>query len=367
MSPNSEPSFSADIAIAPGETLRDTLTAIGMTQKDLARRMGVTPKLVNEIFMGKAPITYETAIKLEKVIGVSAQFWSNLEANYRTTLEKIRIEKNLREQEILAKGFPYGEIAKLGWIKNPHNPNEKILELQRFFGVADLNILKNELNKLVDLEATYRRCQKRTPSREALLAWLRQGEIIARKVETKPFNIDLFRQSLSEIKDQVLHARDFDHKIQNICAKSGVAVVYVPHLKRTYVNGAARWLSPDKGLIQLSIRHKYTDIFWFSLFHEAAHILCHRKKEKFIDIEGDSETKTDEEIEADKFAADFLIPNELYSNFINRNDFSINAVKNFATSIRVPLGIVIGRLQHDQFIGYNYLNAYRQKLEWASN
>ena len=58
-----------------------------------------------------------------------------------------------------------------------------------------------------------------------------------------------------------------------ICSVAGVSVVFIPDLPRSGASGAARWLSPSKALIQLSLRYKRDDQLWFSFYHEAAHIL----------------------------------------------------------------------------------------------
>ena len=83
--------FIPTIAIPPGETIRENMVLLGMTQEELAARLGITPKHLNNIINGNAPITYETALKLESVIGPKAQFWMNLETNYQ--LDKVRLEK----------------------------------------------------------------------------------------------------------------------------------------------------------------------------------------------------------------------------------------------------------------------------------
>lgn len=91
-------SFKPDYAVAPGETLKDTIESLNMTQKELATRTGLTEQMIIRIFKGDQPITYETANKLELVTGVPARFWNNLESNYREQLakieEKIKLENN---------------------------------------------------------------------------------------------------------------------------------------------------------------------------------------------------------------------------------------------------------------------------------
>lgn len=78
-----------EVISCPGDTLLETIQAKGISQSDLALRMGIPLKTINEIMMGKAAITPETAIQLERVIGPSAQFWLNYERQYRLDLAEI--------------------------------------------------------------------------------------------------------------------------------------------------------------------------------------------------------------------------------------------------------------------------------------
>ena len=59
--------FTPDYAIPPGETLKETMESLEMTQKELAKRTGLTVQSLNRIFKGEQPINYETAGKLELV------------------------------------------------------------------------------------------------------------------------------------------------------------------------------------------------------------------------------------------------------------------------------------------------------------
>lgn len=75
-----------DVAIPPGEYLEEEIEARGLSQKELARRMGRPVNMVNEIVNGKKAITAETALQLEEVMPeIPAKFWLNLEADYQLT------------------------------------------------------------------------------------------------------------------------------------------------------------------------------------------------------------------------------------------------------------------------------------------
>lgn len=80
-----------DVAIPPGEYLAEEIAARGITQKELARRMGRPVNAINEIINGKKSVTAETALQLEPVMPeVPAKFWLNLETDYQLTNAMIK-------------------------------------------------------------------------------------------------------------------------------------------------------------------------------------------------------------------------------------------------------------------------------------
>ena len=78
--------FAPDWVAIPGETIADLLEERGWSQADLAARCAFTTKHVNQLREGLAPISKETALRLECVLGSTARFWLNLEAQYREHL-----------------------------------------------------------------------------------------------------------------------------------------------------------------------------------------------------------------------------------------------------------------------------------------
>ncbi|MGM0652005.1 MAG: HigA family addiction module antitoxin [Bacillota bacterium] len=91
MANKSENSITPAIAIPPGETIRENMVYLSMNQEELAARLGITTKHLSNILNGLAPIIHDTALKLESVIGPSAEFWMELETNYQRN--KIRLDK----------------------------------------------------------------------------------------------------------------------------------------------------------------------------------------------------------------------------------------------------------------------------------
>jgi len=366
MNKNAKSSFQPDYVIPPGETLKETLETIGMSQTDLAERTGRPKKTINEIIMGKTAITPETALQLERVLGVPASFWNNLERNYQERLARIREEDYLKKQANWLENFPLSSMVKMGWLIKEDNPIKMLRALLNFFGVAGVNEWKGIWEKP---QAAYRNSKAFQSNPAAVTAWLRMGEIEGQKVDCQPFKPLSFRSALQQIRSLTQKSPEvFEPAMKNLCAGSGVAVVFIPELPGTRLYGATRWLKPSKALIQLSLRGKSDDHLWFTFFHEAGHILLHGKKEVFIEVQGNDREETDmisKEKEADLFAQEMLIPKETYNNFITGNDFSADRIKRFAGQIGIAPGIIVGRLQHDNIISFSQGNKLKNRFRFS--
>src|SRR5262245_21899858 len=98
--------FQPDYAIHPGETLEETLEEIGMSQAELAQRMGRPLQMISEIIQGKKAITAETALQLERATGVPATFWDSSQRNYEATLARLEEERGLVPDSSWVRQFP---------------------------------------------------------------------------------------------------------------------------------------------------------------------------------------------------------------------------------------------------------------------
>lgn len=355
--------FEPDYAVAPGATLRETLDAMGLSQADLAERTGRPKKTINEIVQGKAAITPETALQLERVLGTPASFWNNLERAYRANLAREAERARLREQLPWLREFPLKDMAQREWIVRRDDQVETLRELLRFFGVVSPSAWHDVWDTTRKATA-YRQAKGKSIDFAGVAAWLRQGEIQGRSLKCLPFDAATFRAALKQIRPlSKLDPKVFCPKVQELCADAGVAVVFVQELPRIRMFGAARWLSPEKALIQLSLYYKSEDQLWFSLFHEAGHVLLHGRREVFVDPQGAALDR--HEREANEFASNNLIDPHQYAAFVAAGDFTRTAVVDFATSIDIVPGIVVGRLQHDKHLPFNQLSNLKRRLEWA--
>lgn len=357
-------SFTPNYAVPPGDSLVELLETIGLSQADLAERTGRPKKTINEIARGKAAITPETALQLERVLGVPSSYWNALEQNYRAVLAQIEERQRLSQHVSWLSNFPITEMIKRGWINARADKVELIEELLKFFGVASPEAW-NEV-WIRGKEATaFRKSSTHDSTELGLTAtWLRKGEISGREIKCLPFDGVRFKAVLNKVRD-ITSQEDINAALNftiSACATAGVAVVLVPEFPKLGICGATRWLSSDKALLQLSLHYKRTDQLWFSFFHEAGHILLHGKRDIFVEQKKGHQDL--QEVEADNFASDFLIPPERYRQFVSQNDFSLTSISGFAKSLKIAAGIVVGRLQHDKHIGYHVGTKFFVRVDW---
>lgn len=351
-----------DYLVTPGEVLADYIEAYSMKQSELAARLGSCKKTINEIVKGKAPITPDTSLKLEKVFSRPAHFWNNLELQYQEDKARLKESERIKEHLVWLKQVPIAPMIKLGFIEKKKDITEQLVEVLRFFGVASPEGWKRVWEKY---QVAYRQSQRYAPCAESVSAWLRQGEILAQQMQCQPFDKQEFKSILMEVRSLTRVTPEiFQPQVSNLCAKAGVAVVFVPDLPKTGVSGATRWIK-DKAVIQLSLRYKSDDQLWFTFFHEAGHILKHGRKEVFLEGNGMGGEK---EEEANEFARETLIPSQEYRNFLmNWDGITHSPIKEFADEIGIAPGVIVGRLQFDKFLLPSHGNRLKVFYEWKKS
>ncbi|MEI8305496.1 MAG: HigA family addiction module antitoxin [Chloroflexales bacterium] len=348
--------YRPDYVSPPGETLEELLEERGMSQAELAERTGRPKKTINEIIQGKAAITPETALQLERVLGTPARFWLTREQQYREFLARQSDEQQLEQHVAWLDRVPWKEMVKRGWIEQRDEMLDQLREVLQFFSIAS----PDQWSAAV---AAHRQSQAFAANEVAVSAWLRQGERLGRAIDCAPFDAARFREVLHAARALSREAPEvFLVRLPVLCAPAGVAVVILPELPQTRMCGAARWLSPTKALIQLSLRYKRDDQFWFSFFHEAGHILLHGKRDAHLDEE--DREQTEKEDEANGFASDFLIPPDTLRVYLQRRrgPFSTSEIERFAADIGIAPGIVAGRLQHDKHVLPTHFNGLKRSL-----
>jgi HTH-type transcriptional regulator / antitoxin HigA len=358
-------SFTPDWVSPPGDAIADLLEERDWTQAQLAERLGYTTKHISLLINGKAPINEETALKLERVLGSTAAFWLRYEAQYRASLARIEEEKRLQEWVGWLDYLPVKDLMNQGVIPEcritPKTKPSLVKKLLQFFGVASPEDWRNYY---AGMEVSFRRTRQEQSDVGAISTWLRLGEIAAEQIDCPKYSKPKFEKAVRQIRTLTLLPLDeFKPQLQRLCWDAGVVLVLVPSISKAHVSGMARWLNPHKAIIQLSLYGKTNDRFWFTFFHEAAHILLHDKQNIFLDqCDHKENLESEQEYEADRWARKFLIPTEFEGELGELK--SKTDVTNFAERIGIHPAIVVGRLQHDGKIPIDWMNALKKSLSF---
>jgi len=312
-----EKQFMSDLAVPPGEYLEEVLLEQELNQAELARRMGRPAQAINEIIKGEKSITPETSIQLEKVVGVPAYIWSRLEAEYRLIQASFNEQEEARKEEVLVSKFPYLQLSKLDLVKKTQSRLERVENLRSFFGVASLFNLRD----IREYSPAFRQDFNDGLNHEALAAWLRAGAVLSKRDRCAEFAKQALENAIPEIRalTRQQEPSEFFTDLRALLCASGVSLVVIPHLPKTYTTGATFWSGKNKAVILMSLRGSWADIFWFSLFHELGHILLHDKRSTFLE---------------------------------DGRHHPPKAISTFSESIGISAGIVTGRLQHHKIIPY---------------
>ncbi len=338
----------------PGATLSELLEERSIAQAELARRMGRPLNAVNEMVLGNKEITEDTALELERVLGTPAHFWLAREARYREFRARQRDAGRAESRIDWLDKLPLRQLQKIGKLplgRMTSSFKASLIEpALRFFGVASPEGWDEQYGRL---QAAFRRAN---PSRQtdnaAITAWLRLGEIAALEADLPDYDPDRLQASIPAMRALTVQPPDvIGRELIKLCSQAGVVLLFVAPFPGTHVSGVARWLG-DRPLIQLSLLGKWNDVFWFSFFHEVAHILKHPKRAVFLDdASSGAATKSKEEKEADQFAADVLI-SPADRRRLGQIELTAAAVHAFASQIEAHPGIVVGCLQHLGLVHY---------------
>lgn len=338
------------IATPPGATIKEQLLDRGLSQKEFSLRMGMSEKHISRLINGEVQLTPDVAVRLEMVLGIPAKFWNKLEATYREKLVKATAENEMDSDIELAKKFPYREMAKNGWVPDTRKNTEKVIYLRKYFEVVSLGIIEDmQLSKIA-----CRRLSETEKGDFALLAWAQKAKLDARSIPTSPIDLKALTKYIPEIRKMTtLNPSAFCKLLTDILSNCGIALVFLPHIGGSFLHGAT-FYDGNKIVVGLTVRGKDADKFWFSLFHELGHILLGH-------INQPNGTTQEDEIAADNFAKETLISTEAFDAFTFQNNFSRESIQAFADSNDILCGIVVGRLQKEGYIQYNWYNDLKKK------
>lgn len=336
---------SLDLLSHPGETLQEIIEDRNITQKELAIRTGFSEKHISTVLNCQKSISAVFARRLEYALRTPASFWTNLQGNYDIELTSFNEENNITPAEIaFAKTIskPVQDILQNQMVID--SSSSGVISLRQLLGISNLL----DIPKLQT--TNFRVKQPVTIDNTITYVW---RYICERETEDQTdvaLDVNKLKDNLAKIKNVMLEAPHFHiSSIQSILNECGIRFTVKKHVKGASINGLTTKVSKDQVLIALSIKGKYIDIFWFTLFHEIAHVIYGDYHKTAVDYMYSKEI----EQRADKFAQNMLIDQEKYRQFISLGHYSMTDITSFAKANSILPAVVLGRLMNDQIIDWS--------------
>jgi len=327
---------------SPVEAIEFRMDQQGLRARDLVPLIGSRAK-VSEVLAGKRGITMSMARALHRHLGIPAEvLLQDPEADLDDSLSDVEWAR-----------FPLKAMARLGWIPDIPDLRGRAEELIRGLiqqaggpqAAAAVRFRRNDhrrLNAKADPYALQAWCWRVVAEANANppATSYRPG------VVTREFLRETAQLSKSSLGPRM--AREF-------LAEHGIALAVVPHLPRTYLDGAALRLAGGRPVVGLTLRYDRLDNFWFCLLHELAHVGLHQEsggRTLFVDdhslrtkVPGPADIQ---EGEADAWAEEALIPAAKWQTSDVREFPTMMSAINLAQSLGIHPAIVAGRVRHER-------------------
>jgi HTH-type transcriptional regulator/antitoxin HigA len=352
--------LSRDFIIHPGETLREMLEDRNMTQRELAMRTDVKEPHISGIVNCQKPISVSFAKKLEYALGVDASFWINLQANYEKELADFEEINQISNEElaILKRLKSITEYAQDIRLLNPEAQGSMlVIEWRKRLNVSSLARIPE-----ISQAGAYRLAVADNVDPSVLFTWLRICDLITKnQMVNQELNIDKLKSKLHLIRNLTFEDVNTIHSgLKDYFAECGIKFAIVRHFTGAPVQGVIKKNNDGSLNLIMTLRRKFADVFWFTLFHEIGHILNGDIEDRLIDYE---DTKNEIEDRADEFAANTLIDQEMYNQFVETGDYSPSRIHQFCSEQNIPTYTLIGRLQRDKHLEYHHYVHEKIKYE----
>jgi len=352
----------------PGQALKYLLTSYGWTQDDLAHILTISLKHTNEIIKDKKPISIDIARLLEKVSGWEANKWIMLDADFQLSKKNEETKEKLVERQVeVYKYLPINELLKKGWLKPYDDIKGLNKQLHSFWNIPKNKQLDFSVLESNNINIEYRKSDayKESTNEINARAWYQMALNHSKKLSVLPYNEDGLKELMTRLHTFTVMKNGVS-KFLNELGKVGVKFVFLSHLSKTYLDGAA-FSSEDGPVITLTGRYDRVDNFWFNLAHEAFHVLLHLpKKEKsnmvFMD-DSTSDIVSKKEKEANEMAEKALLQDQILEFFEEYLGYiTEEKVREFSSSHKIHPSIVVGILAFNEKVQYSTLHRFKESI-----
>ncbi len=360
--------FQPDWASPPGDTICRLATAGNIPIHELAERIGFEEDVFAGIMEGRVAICDEIADALSSELGASRQFWSERYNQFLADRERIASSAPAQSITTWGQSFPVRALRELGWLPKGSRGERLSEDILQFFGCDSINTWNERYSAGIG-QVAFRTSFAFEADEMATLAWLRVGEIQCEGLTLARFSARDFKKRLPELKKLCALKRPevFFPKLQQACAENGVGLVSSKAPKGCRASGATWTNTKGNPVILLSFRYLSEDHFWFTFFHEAAHVVLHGTDH--ISVDGGDPSPLGASLfedEADTFAQDALVVAEIRNELFNTVPTRPH-VRRIARRAGVTPGIIVGQLQKARVLKPHQFNELKRRYKWGDS
>lgn len=355
-------------AVAPGEYLQEWLDETGVTQNDAASRLGCSRKQVNDLVHGRAPITAETAIKLERLTGIPVDSWMRFEARYRADLARLKDESALAEhvEEIPPSTAKF--LRQFGATSaTKRAPGRLVADFLTFHGLGTWEAFEASIEQANRGEFALAALKESTSRLDSIACqtWLRAGEMTEawEQGRSLTFNADELRQMMPDLRRRA--ARSDGKMLRDIAGmlrETGVVFTMVEAPEGLPLYGMTRWIDSCVPMIQQSGRRSKDGFTVWTLFHELGHVLNDPRGSLHLDFKNERTRNTAAEKGANRFAFDTLFGGEGLAPWDGMT--SNHDISRIAEAVGVSPGVAVHQLHRKRKLDYRWGNQLFVDLEW---
>lgn len=353
-----------DQNLTPGENIKEFMKAHGWTQEDLAEVMNFSLKTVNKLIQNKQSITVEMATALEAAFPkVEAWKWFVHGSRHQVALKGPNDEVQVKSK--IYKYVPVAELIKRKWFKKTNKIEDLQRQVEEFLGksIADLEAFYDGSKKT--FAANFRKSEAHKQFNDyAAETWCHMVELCSGRFEVPAYK----KAKLETIYDRINEytvAKDGVEQFLEDLNESGVKFMVLPHLQKTYIDGAA-FLIDKSPVIVYTGRYKRLDNFWFTVAHEIAHVLKHLNKNQtriIDDIHSGDKTGDIKEKEADDLAKQHLKLEEIRSYFKDSfNYITVDKITSCSEDLLIHKAIIMGALAFEKTVSYKHLHLFNEDI-----
>ena len=345
----------------PGYFIQEQMDLRNWIQEDLADVMGVSEKHLNKILKNRQSITLDIARLLGEIFDTSPQYWINIDTGYRLWLEQERSEQEIAAdiKGVIYERMPVTDMIKKGWLEPWNDIDELKNQVLKFWGWKKLDF--SELDKQLPCLTRKSEAYNQFNASYAL-TWYQKARNVAAQKEVNQYDSNKLEELYEDLHSYTTKS-DGINRFINELYQTGVIFFILPHLLKTYLDGAA-FYSGDNPVIVYTGRYHRIDNFWFTVAHEIAHILNHlNEKTQFIldDLKNGEINKLEKE--ANEIASKYLKYEDI-SSFLEPyiGYLTTTKVEECAEKYEIHPAIIVGKLAHDGKISYGNQPLYNKNV-----